>query len=202
MNILKWGLILLSLILTTGCATPKLVPVTYTGAVKHKSDYSANVQLNTGKVTGYSSTTMIYAGGIFVPITSGPVPALQFGEEDQKIFLESLRSELQKHGIIASLSEQPSNEPVEILVNFVQTEHYPNFQEYRITALLQLRHRGKVANKKYNILSSEGDSIWTKMNTSAFQGKKKAAEKLLAAIMPDIEDFLYRLSSDTTPNSQ
>jgi len=67
-------------------------------------------------------------------------------------------------------------------------------QEYKITALLLIKFGETTQKTSYNILSSEGDSHWTKINTNALQAKTKAAEKLLAAIIPDIEDFVSKLS--------
>jgi len=178
----------------SGCATPRLAPIEYGGAVAHKSELAAHVQANTGKVTGYSSSTMIYAGGgIFVPITTGPVPELQFGEEDQEVFLESLKTELVRHGIVKSVSENDEGKVLEVTLDFVQTEHFPKFQEYKITALLLLKFGETMRDKRYSILSSEGDTAWSKFNTSASEGKTKAAEKLLAAVIPDIEEFVSRL---------
>jgi len=133
--------ILLVIIVITlgGCAAPRLAPIEYSDSVIHKSTLPAYVQVNTGKVTGYSTSTMIYAGGIFVPVTSGPVPELQFGDEDQKVFLESLKSQLLKHGIISALRESGAEDTLEVMVNFVQTEHFPNFQEYKITAVMLMK---------------------------------------------------------------
>jgi len=47
----------------------------------------------------------------FRPVTLGPWPELYFGEEDQKVFLESLKTELLKHGIIKSITESNGGKP-------------------------------------------------------------------------------------------
>lgn len=113
-----------------GCGPVPLVPVTYEEAAVVQSDLSAYVELNTGKVSGHSSSTLVYAGGIYVPVNSGPVPELHFGADDQE------------------------------------------------------------AVKRYEVLSSEGDSGWQKWNTNASDGKKKAATKLLNLVIADIQEFI------------
>ena len=113
----------------SGCGPVPLVPVTYEKEVVAQSDLTAFVELNTGRVSGYSSSTMIYAGGIFVPVSTGPVPELQFGAEDQAIFIQSLKDEMQRLGIVGSIADTAADDSLNMGVDFVQTEHFPNFQE-------------------------------------------------------------------------
>jgi len=181
-------LFLLSAFLVTGCATA-LGPVSYKGQVTHQSDLAGRVLLNTGEVTGYSAQSMMYVNGMFIPISTGPMPKLQFGSEDQHVFLQSLKNELVRTGVLKSISENTGKDNLEITVNFAHTEHFPQFQEYKFTVLLLLHCGDKSDSKTYEIMSSDGDSIWAKMNTNALQGKTKAAEKLMVAMIPDIENF-------------
>ena len=175
-----------------GCATT-LPPIRYNGNVLHKSNLTASVKLNTGRVIGHSESSIANAGGIFVPVTYESTPELQFGKEDQRIFMESLRSELLKHKIIGSLKGRADN-ALDITVNFVRTEHFAGVHEYKITAIMDMKYQQLSEHKKYNISSSEGDSFFEKMNTSALKGKTKAAKKLLNAMIPDIESFVSRIS--------
>ncbi|MEM8501404.1 MAG: hypothetical protein AAF542_25570 [Pseudomonadota bacterium] len=180
--------ITLSILLLLGCTAP-LVPVKYSQEALITSSLPAYIEMNTGKVKGYSSSTLVYAGGVFVPVNSGPNPNLQFGHEDQSVFIESLKSELVGLDIIGSLAEDPENS-LGITVNFVQTEHFPNMQEYKIIATLLLSFGPLVQEHVYEVLSSEGDSFWKKINTNAAQGKEKAAQKLIDQIIPHIEAFI------------
>jgi len=172
-----------------GCTAP-LTKITYESPVNVSHSYPVNVGLNTGKVTGYSRSSMVYAGGIFVPVSSGPAPRLQFGVEDQKVFIESLKSELIRYNVAKKIVENQDLSTFNVTVNFVQTEHFPYFQEYKITVSLAMRLGDRSDDKIYYILSSEGDGFFEKMNTNASEGKAKAAQKLMNKIMEDIQDFI------------
>jgi len=183
-------ILILCIFMLSGCVPTNLKPIKYSGSVVQKSNLPAYVQANSGRVKGYSSSSLVYAGGIFIPITSGPVPALQFGEKDQNVLIESLKTELLNNKIIGSLSQKNAINNVQITINFVQTEHFPDLQEYKITSIMHLKYGKKESSKKYTVLSSEGDSTWTKLNTSAFEGKTKVATKLIALLIPDIQKFI------------
>jgi hypothetical protein len=188
----------------SGCGPVPLVPVTYEKEVVAQSDLTAFVELNTGRVSGHSSSTMIYAGGIFVPVSTGPVPELQFGAEDQAIFIQSLKDEMQRLGIVGSIADTAADDSLNMVVDFVQTEHFPNFQEYKLTVSLLTTYRGEFRAHRYEVLSSEGDSGWTKWNTNAAMGKEKAATKLMDLLMADIQLFvaeIEQLESDPVISS-
>jgi len=176
-------------LLLPGCAAP-LVPVTYEEKVSVQSVLPVHIRLNTGEVTGHSSNTMIYTGQFFVPVSSGPVPELQFGADDQATFIDSLETELVRHGIFGSISEEAHGGIVNLDIYFVKTEHYPSFQEYKLTVAMTAEYAGATAFHRYEVLSSEGDSTWEKWNTNASKGKLKAATKLLNLIMADIQEFV------------
>ncbi len=141
---------------------------------------------------------MIYAGGISVPVSSGPVPELHFGADDQSIFVESLETEMQRLGIVGSIAETAKDDTLNIVLNFVQTEHYPNFQEYKLTVSLTAKYQDEEVSRRYEILSSEGDSGWQKWNTSASKGKEKAASQLMDRVMADIQEFVARMQKHET----
>lgn len=179
-----------ALMFLPGCASAVLVPVEYPSVANVTSDIPFRVSLNTGKVGGYGTSTMVFTGGIFVPVNSGPAPELHFGAEDQKVFAESLRSEIRRLGILGMPSDRDSANNVDITIYFVQTEHYPQFHEYKLTVALVMEYRDIGSTHSYEVLSSEGDALWTKMNTNASQGKLKAATKLLERVISDIEAFV------------
>lgn len=184
------ALLLMSL---SGCASALLIPIEYPDAASVTSEIPFRVSLNTGKVAGYGGSTLVYAGGMFVPVSTGPVPELQFGARDQEVFVESLRSELSRLGILGISSDHELADNVDITIYFVQTEHYPHFQEYKLTVALVMAYKDMSSTHSYEVLSSEGDSIWTKMNTNASTGKLKAATKLLERVIPDIESFVDQI---------
>lgn len=181
---------LVVLAVLTGCGSAPLLPITYEQPVVVQSDLDAYVELNTGRVSGHSSQSMIYAGGIFVPVSSGPVPELQFGAEDQATFIASLKAELLRLNIVRSIEEAESEQSASFVVNFVQTEHFPTYQQYKLTVSLVAELGAKSFSNRYEVLSSEGDSTWEKWNTNASKGKLKAAQKLLDLLMIDIQTFV------------
>jgi len=186
--------VLLSLVLN-GCITSvPLKPVTYDREAQVSSNKIASIELQTGIVGGSgSSTLMMVSPGVFIPISTGPIPHLQFNEQDQLVFIESLKSEINRLGILNTAKSKSSNEKeeeVKILILFAQTHHNPNHQEYTLDVGLQIEGGGKSFANKYRVISSDGDSWWTKMNTNASEGKAKAGKKLLLKVIPDIESWV------------
>lgn len=197
-------LILLLSILLTGCATTvPLKPVSYDSDSNIKSDRTAIVKLHTGIVRGSGGSSVMMVGpSLFVPISTGPYPHLQFNEEDQLIFIESLKNELDRLGIlnISKSNQDKPNAEVVISVLFAQTHHNPDHQEYTLDVAMQIDDGQRTFANKYRVISSEGDSIWSKMNTNASEGKSKAAKKLMKKLIPDIESWVKNNSN--TPNHQ
>lgn len=186
---MKKTVFLILALLLGGCTAP-LTKVTYESPVSVGQSFPVKVDLNSGAVTGYSTSSMIYAGGIFVPVSGGPAPQLHFGVEDQNVFIDSLKAELLRYKIAETIIENIEDSTLYLIVNFVQTEHFPNYQEYKITASLHMELGDRKADEVYYILSSEGDGWWEKMNTNASQGKMKAAQKLMNKIMVDVQKFI------------
>lgn len=174
-----------------GCATPiPLNNLTYPGAVTVKTSKSAEVKVVTGAVRGGSGTTMLPAGGILVPISSGPIPKLQFNSVDQEEFGESLRAELVRLGMTRAASSKNPDADIAIAVLFAQTYHNPSLQVYTLDVVVQITGGDQPAVHQYRVISNEGDSFWEKMNTDAYEGKAKAARLLLGKIIPDVEEYL------------
>lgn len=84
------AIVVLAALLLIGCATPiPLNNISYSGKVSVSSGRTATVNIISGAVYGSGSSTFMPVGKIFVPISSGPVPRLQFRAEDQRAFGES-----------------------------------------------------------------------------------------------------------------
>jgi len=62
--------------------------------------------------------------------------------------------------------------------------------EYTFSVVMRLSLAGKVAEYRYEILSSEYLNFWQKMETNASKGKQLAATKLIQKVIPDIEGFI------------
>lgn len=188
-----------SLVILSGCVNPALVKVPYDKPATVTSDKKASIQLMTGVVEGASGTTLIYGGpGVYIPISTGPIPELQFNLKDQQVFTVSLKDELNRLNIlnVLEVSEQKVNtDNMVIQLVFAQTSHNPHMQEYFLNVGMQLQYSGKKFAKRYEVLSSEGETVWTKLNTNAAEGKMLAAKKLMIKILPDIQAFVEKIKN-------
>ena len=178
--------------LLVGCATPiPLNTLKYEQVTSVKSSKEATVAVTTGAIRGASGSYMMPVGGIFIPMSTGPIPKLQFNTEDQQAFAESLRNELVRLGIVKSASADTSvNKDLKIQVIFAQTFHNPNFQEYTLDVVAEISGGKEPLLRQYRIISSEKDSTWEKLNTNAYEGKAKAAKLLMQRLIPDIESYI------------
>lgn len=176
-------------LLVSGCATTALVPIEYQEPVSTESFQTVSIELQSGAVIGYSGTNAAYAGGILIPLVTGPRPENQFGPADQQTFVDSLASELLRLNLARSVDKRPASSDLSLVINFVQTEHFPNNNEYKLTVYVSMAKGRASTDKIYNILSSEGESFWRGAFTGVGAGKIKAANKLMSAMIKDIEMF-------------
>lgn len=181
----------------TGCATPiPLDNISYSGTNKASTSTEAKIRIISGAIKGDGTTTLVPVGGIFVPLSSGPNPELQFNEKDQQQFGQSLEKELAKRGILKR-TEAGNEKTPQVNILFAQTRHMPSFQEYVLDVVMEMKGGKEPFLKQYRILSSENDSIGEKWSTNSYQGKEKAAKLLLAKLIPDIDDYFYSIESNT-----
>ena len=144
-----------------------------------------------GAVRGASGSYMMPVGGIFIPMSTGPIPALQFNSEDQQAFAESLRAELVRLGVLkAASADLAASKDLKIQVIFAQTYHNPSFQEYTLDVVAEMTGGKEPLLRQYRVISSERDSTWEKWNTNAHEGKAKAARLLMEKLIPDIERYV------------
>lgn len=179
----------------TGCASPiPLNNISYDQAVSVTSTKVAQVSIVSGAVRGSGTSTLVPVGTTFIPIASGPNPKLQFNAQDQQAFGESLRTELVRTGLLraakADVSAASPSPDLVINILFPQTYHNPYFQEYTLDVVMEILGGPIPLIKQYQVISSEKDSIWVKMNTNAYEGKAKAAKLLLERLIPDIESYI------------
>jgi len=173
-----------SLVLT-GCVNPVLVKVGYESPVAHTSGKSASIQLTTGVVEADP--------GPAYSIRARPNPSFHFNRQDQRIFVESLKDELNRLKLlrVGQISErQVDGADVSIEVVFQRTTYFPVAQRYILDVAVRLKSGERGFARRYLVYSAEGESFWTKMNTDAADGKELAAKKLMARLIPDIEKFV------------
>lgn len=182
------------IVFLSGCINPELVKVTYNKPATVTSDKKASIQLMTGVVEGANGTTLMYGGpGVYIPISTGPIPEFQFNLQDQQTFASSLKDELNRLEIlnvveVAEKKVDTSNLVIQLV--FAQTSHNPNMHEYYLNVGMQLQYQGKTSAKRYEIISSDGESIWKKLNTNVADGKFLAGKKLMDKLIPDIQAFV------------
>jgi hypothetical protein len=181
--------------LLTGCATPiPLNTLKYEQPIKVSSTKEATVVVVTGAVRGAEGSYLVPAGKILIPVSTGPYPKFQFNAEDQQAFAESLRAELVRNGVLkVAGSDASTTRDLKVQVIFAQTYHNPNFQEYVLDVVAEMTGGKKPALRQYRIISSEKDSTWEKWNTTAYEGKAKAARLLLEKLIPDIASYVAEL---------
>lgn len=174
---MRAGLILLSLSLIAGCATRvPLEPVPSLGPATVRTQSTANVVLAIGVAYGLNNT-----------------PHLHFNAEDQRIFVDSLRKDLERLGIFGNARDASLDKPSDygILVNFLRTFHATG-HEYMLVVDLELRGGAAPLVKRYGLLSYQGEPWYRRWITNASEGKTLAARKLSALLISDISEYVWR----------
>jgi len=205
-------LLLICILLVNGCEIPEplvpgpieavtfgpIEPVKYVGNTASKSELVGYFRMNTGEVTGYPPSTMIYVDPHFRPVTTaedfGQDVVALFAAEDQEVFFESLKTELLARDMIESVSSNYNAETLEVIINFIETKHINiSYHEYRLRVMLLIKYKQASDFKIYSIRGTEGVSIWTKISTKLMAAKTNAAEKLLTEVITDIDKFILQL---------
>lgn len=162
-----------------GCATdPALVKVSYDGQVALTSDRTASIQLTTGTVERLRGMALAD-------------PRFDFTYQDQRTFVHSLKDELNRLRLlrVGQVSERsPEAAEVAIEIVFQRTRHLDQY--YFLDAVMRLQSGERNLVRRYQVSSGDGESTWAKMNTDIPQGKALAAKKLMARLIPDIEEFV------------
>jgi hypothetical protein len=147
---------------------------------------TAIIGYETGIVTGGEN----YSG-------EGPYPHLYFGEKDQRVFVESLTSELNRIGLLDAVlgaGGPPRDNDARILIYFTRTFHDPNDQNYYLDVTMEILGEKNDLMRDYQVKSH--DSFWDSLLFTASGGKEKAAENLMLVLVKDISWWASREVSD------
>jgi len=195
---LKRGLFLI-LFLAACTTTPE--PVVFDQPVAVKSELRAAVALVSGPVRGAKGTAAIPPGSILVPLAIGPTPNTQFNVGDQRAFIVTFRRELERLGLVAQAHDvaEVTRADLGIQLIFAQTQYNAEAHTYVLDVAMEIVGGAKPLLKQYRVISSEGDSTWTRLNTDATEGKAKAAARLLKLLIPDVAAYIQRNRSPTGP---
>lgn len=180
-------------LLLSGCATP--IPfntVSLGGEPTVTSSKEASLVHIAGAVRGTSNTALMPVGNILVPISTGPVPKLQFHSADQSEFIDVLRSELLRLKVFkaVTLGPDPAHGDFKISVIFAQTYHQIQNQEYTLDVAMSIEGGKKPFLRQYRVNSNEKATTWERLNTDAYEGKALAVRRLLERLVPDIQAYV------------
>jgi hypothetical protein len=158
------------------------------------STRSAEVRLVSGIIEGEPYPLLI--GPLLLPAPVSSSSSLSFNAGDQRTFVLSLVDQLNRLKIVnAREAGQVNSEGADLLVQvtFLRTDERSAGAVYALDVEMLLSSGEQNATERYTILSSEGQSIIEQTFTRPVQAKERAANKLLAAVIPDIEKFLSRI---------
>jgi hypothetical protein len=168
---MKPTVVLPLLLMLAGCATG-LPSVSYTGPVTAHSTKTAVVSLQTGEVDVLPISPVLPNGQVWAPIPITPNP---------------------KIGIVTVVGQPADGVAIPdwaIDVTFDRTTWNPNEQQYLLDVTLKIQGHGDSLVQSYHIDSAEGDSQFVRENTTGRMGKTKGADKLMVALVTDIQKWV------------
>ena len=165
--------------LATCVDDPALVKVGYQGPVTRTSEKSALILLTSGLVEGVGGATR-------------SDPRFHFNEQDQRVFVASLGDELNRLKLLRAgpaAESAPAAADVAIEIVFQKTQHLRHY--YLLDVVMRLKSGERTFVRRYIVnTEKEPESAWEKLNSTAPQGKVRAARILMARVIPDIEQFV------------
>jgi len=173
-----------------GCTT--LSEVRFDRPASVESSYSAEVTLVSGAVTGDQFVGVIYPIPIPIP---RPAPAsAMFNVDDQRVFVASLIDELNRLKILSARDASNTDRgkaDASIRVTFLHTHVRDTpVDTYTLNVELQMCARGRCTSERYDVNSSEGETASSHLSFTFAGAKERIAKKLLAKIIPGIENFV------------
>ncbi len=175
-------------------------PANATGAVpvhEKTPPVVTGMALEAGQSIGHSLTSYaLLPGGYAMPISSGPSATGDFNADDQAAFVENLARVLTERGVI-KLAEANSEPTATITVKFLKTEHFPEMQDYVLDALVTARAGDKSYEKVHHVSTIDGVNLVARMFQHGIDGRKNAAELLLASVVPELEQWFSAGKTNT-----
>lgn len=180
---MKGRLALAGCILLAGCAgDPRLVKVGYDGPVTRTTEKSASIVLTSGLVEGVGGATR-------------SDPRFHFTREDQRVFVASLSDELNRLKLVraGTVSESaPAAADLAIEIVFQKTQHVRHY--YLLDVVMRLKSGERSFARRYIVNTEKAETAaWDKLNSTAPEGKLRAARMLMAQLIPEIEAFVATL---------
>ena len=173
--------------------------VVYDSPATVSSDRTAVITTSTGVVEGYNSSTAVMAAGVFIPIPATSAPtSVKFNDKDVAIFATSLERQLNRLGIVkAQRDETAAPQDIALRIYFDRTFKGPN-NEYQLDVRLEIQTASSQTDKSYSVRSFVDENFLVRFNTTPKAGKRLAAERLMKAMIPDIEAVI-RAEQESAP---
>ncbi len=173
----------------------KEIPLTdahYGGSVSVGSKASVSVAAVTFEPTPQTSSTLAYAGGVYVPVAWKVKENFFFTPTDQQALAGILRDELVRLTIFEG-SPTADNGAIAIGLNFKGGTYQHMSNEYTLTLeMTVIDPSNRKFGRTYVVNSNEKSTGWKKLNTSVWQGKMQLVQNTIDKLIPDIQDFLKR----------
>lgn len=166
-----------------------LIPPTYTGTTNVRTQLTAAVTLTPAVADARTNSVLVSSGGIFIPVSTTPKMRQRFNEEDQKIFVDALRKEIVRLGLVRGASGTGSPDLV-IEIIFDKTLYINSVNRYSLDVTLRITGPAGPLEKHYHVQSDEGESFWEMAGNNVSEGKAKAGQRLITALISDIEVYL------------
>jgi hypothetical protein len=186
----------------SGCGAHQPLPtLAYRGAAPMGSGtpVETRLELVEGAAIGHSLTTYaLLPGGYALPIKSGPSPVTAFNADDQADFVKNLARVLTERGAIRVASADSPPEAT-ITVKFLKTEHFPEMQDYVLDVLITARAGEKTYDRVHHISTIDQVNVVTRMFQHALDGRRRAAELLLASAVEELERWFSSDASAAAP---
>ena len=183
-KILLTGLLLAALSLAA-CTSYPLGKITHDKTAASETARTGQISLTSGKVTGNYGPMTVPTGGAFVTVPSFSNPDwANFNTQDQGLFIGYLADELQRLNILTPSQGGPAD--IALNVQFNNTYKAGNNDIYLDVTLAITTANGN-SSKNYKVQAFEGGDYWTRVNTTLTTSKKMAAQKLMDAMIPDIQ---------------
>jgi hypothetical protein len=182
------------LALLSACAAP--IPIdnlSYKGVSTVKTDKTARIVVTSNGAGSSRSTYLMPVAGTYIAMdVKGKEP---FGAKDQQEFLQSLRKELVRLGVVKSAtSDENATADMAATIRIDRVHLNGDFQEYKLDITMILNGGNSSFQKQYHITSSEKDSVWEKWNTNGAEAREKLAHLMLERLIPDLETYALAMA--------
>lgn len=106
-----------------------------------------------------------------------------------------MRKELVRLGVV-KLATADANEKTDMvaMVTIDRALLKVDFVEYTLDMTMVITGGKQPFRQHYHIVSSEKDSLWTKMNTNGAEAREKLAQLMLERLIPNIEAYAFAMT--------